>query len=156
MTTSSALADAIVTALNTENAKVGNGVFSQDFTAVRKWVPVLEMEDIETKYNVTVAPVGQARRRSNVSRARYEIEHHIQIGVQKGVDPDSNTECDAVHALAVEIAAFCDDIALSGVSGIIWVRTEMPFVAIEEHLRGEVQCFTSVVEVIFLEHLART
>lgn len=151
MTTSSALADAVVTALNTENAKPSNGVFSQDFTAVRRWVPRLEPDEIEDAYNVTVAPAAWTPDRK--SRAKYRVEHRVQIGIQKGVDPNVNAAADLVHALALEIWGFCNEIALTGVSGIVWLRTELPIVCLDDHLRGGSQCFTSVVEVHFVEHV---
>jgi hypothetical protein len=152
VTTSSALADAVVSALNTENAKPGNGEFSQDFTAIRRWVPKLEPDELEDSYNVTVAP--SVWNPDRPTRGKYGVEHRVQIGVQKAVDPNDNAAADLVHALALEIYGFCNAIALSGVSGIKWVRTDLPILCWPDHLRGVSQCFTSVVEVHFREMIA--
>jgi len=86
------IADAVVADLN-------NGQFSQEFTAVRKWIAKWTLPDLST-LRVTVVP-GPATYEP-LDRRRDDERHEMDIAVQKKVNASDNAEVDALVALLEE------------------------------------------------------
>ena len=129
------IADALTTALNAH-------VFSQAFTAVRRYRPVYELAEM-ANLHVTVVPKGVALERAN--RSREQVDVRIDVAVQKKVAGD--TEIDGLMALVEEMAAFARDLRLESCAAV-WLRTENEPVYAPEHL-AELGVFTSVLTLTF-------
>jgi len=86
------IADSIVTELN-------NTQFGLEFTAVRKWIAKWTLPDLST-LRVTVVP-GPASYEP-LDRRRDDERHEMDIAVQKKVNPNENSEIDALVTLLEE------------------------------------------------------
>jgi len=86
------IADSIVTELN-------NSQFSQEFTAVRRWIVKWTLPDLST-LRVTVVP-GLASYEP-LDRRRDDERHGMDIAVQKKVHPNENSQIDSLVALLEE------------------------------------------------------
>jgi len=86
------IADAVVGELN-------GAQFSQEFTAVRRWIVKWTLPDLST-LRVTVVP-GPASYEP-LDRRRDDQRHEMDIAVQKKVNPNDNAEIDVLVALLEE------------------------------------------------------
>ena len=95
------IADALVTDLNAETS------FSQDFVAVRRYVPVTELKE---KKDLLVFVCLPAMTSEILGRSDVVRRHTLQIGVMKGVsDPESaNSGVDPLVLLVEEIVQFIE------------------------------------------------
>jgi len=134
------ICDAVVTALNDHE-------FSQAFTAVRKYRPHLVREEC-SDVQVTVIPASYTTEPADRSRSR--SQYGVEIAVQKEVDPDSNTACDAMLELVYEIRDFFAMQRLSGLQSAAWQKVEMVQGAeagfAPQHL-DELRLFTGVLRL---------
>lgn len=90
------MADAVVEVLNGET-------FSQSFVSTRTYLPVSTQQDLQS-LRVTVVPLGPTIEGDSRSTSRVELP--VQIGVQKRLDGDANTDIDPLVLLAEEIADY--------------------------------------------------
>ena len=132
------IADAVVAELN-------GGSFSQAFTAERKYQPTYELSEMQTLH-VTVVPKSVTT--AIASRSDDQVDCAVDIGVQKKLGDDADTEADGLMALVEEIAAFLNRRALAGTPDAVWVRTANEPIFSPEHFE-QMRQFTSVLTVTY-------
>lgn len=137
------IADAMVTLLNA-------GTFTQEFTATRKWIPKVDLEDLGT-ICVTVVPKDYVR--ENETRISVRKTFQVDIGVQKRLetttnpeDPTKLTEVDGLMGFMEEIANFFSN-ENGRIGGAAWVRSEIPEPLYDQKLLDEDHIFFSRVTV---------
>ena len=135
------IADALAATLNAP----GEPGFSQSFTAERKALPAFELGDL-AGLHVTVVP--KATEIAGASRSLSQHDVQIDVGVQKKVGSDLDTEVAALCGLVEEITVFLRRRPLTGVPGAAWVRSANEPVYSPEHL-AEKRLFTSVLTVTY-------
>ena len=132
------LADALVSELN-------DGDFSQEFTAVRTYVPEYSLEELET-LRVTVLP--KAQEVSPLTRGADVWQPAADIGVQRRVDNSTNVDADALVALVQEIIDALRRARLEDYPDGRWVSAVNEPIYDPAQLR-EQQVFTSVITVTY-------
>jgi hypothetical protein len=135
------IADAVTTELNTAPA----GTFDQSFTAVRHVLPEFELSEL-IGLKVTVVPKGVDISGSTRSVCQHDVQ--IDIGVQKKLGKDLDTEVATMCGLVDEIASFLEKRPLAAALNVAWVRTENNPVYAPEHLAGQ-RVFTSVLTLTY-------
>jgi len=140
MSTIADIADAIVAALN-------GGSFSESFTAVRRYRPQYDLEDVKT-LRVTVVPKTLAEAAATRVTTAGDLE--IDVAVQKklaattGSDQTAadEAEIDGLMDLVQEIREF---IRATGAFGVAqWLKTRNAPIYSVEHL-AELRQFTSLL-----------
>ena len=126
------IATAVVEALNA-------GEFSQEFTAVRHYLPTFDLKDMKDLH-VSVVPKGVEM--STAGRGLAQDDVQIDVAVQKKLSAGDLAEIDALVALVQEIADFVRSTGRFGDAA--WVRTENTPIYSPEHLENLRQ-FTSVL-----------
>jgi len=135
------IADAVAATLNAP----GEPGFSQAFTAARKALPAFDLADL-AGLHVTVVPKGVEI--TGASRSLSQHDYQIDVGVQKKVGSEPETDVAALCGLVEEIAVFLRRRALTGVPGAAWVRSANEPVYSPEHL-AEKRLFTSVLTITY-------
>lgn len=144
MSTITAIADAVV-------ARLSAGTFSMPFTAVRRYQPVFDLEDLAT-LRVSVVPRSLAI--VGASRQTSQFDAQIDIGVQKRLSPapgnpaSDEAEIDALLALVEEIADWLRFTRLPTTPEAVWVGVAQEPVVAGEHLEQHRQ-FTSILTVTY-------
>lgn len=138
------ISDAIVTELNAQT-------FSQEFTAVRKWLAKWTLPELAT-LRVSVVP-GPATY-TMASRGQDDERHEIDIAVQKKIDAGSIAAVDILVELMEEfIAHFRAKLLMAGTTNIICVvRALVPgaeAAVAREHLE-DLRTFTGVIRTTWL------
>ena len=130
------IADAVVAELNAET-------FTQDFTAVRRYVPRYEPKDIK-ELTVTVIPGPQAVEQA--ARDAGEHDYTIMVGVQIKLDSQDAAEVDPMVGLVEEIADFLAAQELADVpeASCLGATNEEPYIP---ELMDQFRVFTSFVVV---------
>lgn len=136
MATTADIAQAAVASLNV-------ATFSQPVLAVRAWLPVYDLGEMEA-LRVTVVPIS--RTVAIEHRGARRIDHRVEVAVQRRVDPTDLTAVDALVALCGEIADHLSDTALPGLTDVRWIKTEHTLLASPEHL-NELRQFTGLLAV---------
>ncbi len=132
------IADAVVASLNL-------GSFEPPVTAVRKYVPAVELSDL-VELSVTVVP--KSAEITTATRTSSNFDCTIDIGVQQKVNPEEPTELDALADLAEQIVDHLRLKSLDGFSGAAWLSIANEPVFAPEHLDQQ-RVFTSVVSVTY-------
>lgn len=135
------MADAVAAELNAAD----EGTFSQAFTATRRVLPRVKLEDLGSLH-VTVAP--KAADISRASRSDSQVELKVDIGVQKKLGRDLDAELPPLSALVEEIADFLSDRSPSDAPWATWAGVENDPVYDPGHLAEE-RVFTSVLTVTY-------
>ena len=137
MPTSADLAIALVDDLNA-------AVFSRPFTAVRAYLPLYDLGEMEILH-VTVVVAG--RTVMPISRRQLQIDHRLDIAVQQKLAVEDPLACDPLLALVAEIADHLNGHTLPGAAGA-WVKTEHEPLVDPSHLH-ELRQFTSLISVTY-------
>lgn len=139
------IADAVVAELT--NAP--DGTFSLAFTAVRKYVPRLDLADADDVL-ITVVPSGL--RTEQAARGLVQKEVDVDLGIQKrltqGANPEDatlNAEIDALMGLVEEIVDFFEPGDLFAGCVLMQPGANDPIWS-PEHLQND-KTFTSVVRL---------
>ena len=133
-----AIADAVVTLLNAE--------FAGDFTAVRKWVPGMRLEDMKAgETYVTVVPGSMTPNR--MTRRAKADDVVISIGVQRKLRPDADADSDETAALAEAIYDYLFDRSIADPDAKFMEIAVDPAAA-PEHLE-QFRVHTAVVQVTY-------
>ena len=132
------LADAVVTELNA-------GSFNQPFTAVRHLLPDYDLEDLATLH-VTVLPRQLTLERLN--RAFIKAAYVIDVGIQKKIGADADSELPGLIQLVEEITDYLAGRALAAMAGAQWIANENDPLYDREHLSGR-RVFTSVISATY-------
>jgi hypothetical protein len=139
------IADAVVYALN-------EGAFSQAFTAARYYVPVKQLEELDT-IQISVVPtvqewVGQSRGTSTLDT------YQTDLGVQKylGLGPMDaaalNAAADPLMDLMQELGRFFMGKPLTGLQGVTCVKVEISPTYSPEHM-DKYKTFTGLLTLSF-------
>ena len=126
-------------------AELDGGSFSEEFTPERRVLPDFELADL-AGLKVTVVPKGMEIAGASRSLSQHDVQ--IDVGVQKKIGSDLDTEVAALCGLVEEIAAFLKGHRLAGLAGVAWVRTANEPVYSPEHL-AEKRLFTSVLTITY-------
>ena len=135
------IADAVAAEINA----AGTGTFSEAFVAVRKVLPVYELPDL-AELKVTVVP--KRVEISGATRAASQYEIAVDIGVQKKVGKDLDTEVAALGTLVDEIADYLRRRPLSTAPFAVWINIVNEPVYAPEHLAAQ-RVFTSVLTITY-------
>jgi len=133
-----AIADAVVALLNTK--------FAENFTAVRKWVPGIRLEDMKPGENhVTVVP-GQMTPNRLTRRLKAD-DVVLSIGVQRKLGATADADSDATAALAEAIYDYLFDLDLTDPAAK-FIEIAVDPAAAPEHLE-QFRVHTAVVQVTY-------
>lgn len=135
------LAEAVANELNSSPG----GTFSQDFTAVRRVLPEFELADLaELRVSVVPKAVGI----SNATRQASQYDLQIDIGVQKKLGKDLDTEVAVLAGFIEEVMSFLKRRPLSADPNAVWVKMENEPIYSPGHL-AEQRVFTSVITLTY-------
>ena len=132
------IADAVVTEL-------AGGAFSQPVSAVRRVLPEYELADMKD-LRVTVVPA--AMEISGASRSLSQHDVRVDVGIQKKLGKNLDTEVALLLGLVDEIAEFLKRRPLQTAPWAVWVRTLNEPVYAPDHL-AEKRLFTSVLTLTY-------
>ncbi len=132
------IADAVV-------AELAGGAFSQSFTPQRRVLPEYELADLKD-LRVTVVPA--AVEISGASRALSQHDVRIDVGIQKKLGKNLDTEVASLCGLVDEITEFLKRRPLQAAPWAAWVRTANEPVYAADHL-AEQRAFTSVLTLTY-------
>lgn len=135
------IADAIVAELNAAPA----GSFTPAFTAVRRVLPAFDLAELA---GLQVSVVPKATEAVGASRAACLIDCRIDIGVQRKLGTDLDTEVAALCGLVEQIVAYLRRRPLVGAPHAAWVRTQNDPVYAPDHLAHQ-RTFTSVLTLTY-------
>ena len=133
-----AVADAVVTELAT-------GTFSLPIDPVRRVLPDYELADLK-ELRVTVVP-GSVEI-EGASRALSQHDLLIDIGIQKKLGTDIDTEVAELCGLVEEIGDYLKRRSLQSVPDAVWVKSMNDPIYASDHL-AEQRTFTSVLSVTY-------
>ena len=136
----------IADALVTELANAPTGTFSQAFTPERRVLPQFELSQL-SDLKVTVVPRGIEVDNHTRMSSQYTIQ--IDIGVQKRLGKDLDSEVEPMMQLVEEIIGYTRRLPLRNASTAVWVRTRNEPIYSAEHL-AEQRVFTSIITVTYL------
>jgi hypothetical protein len=131
------IANAIVSELNAET-------FSQEFTAVRYYLPQTKLENLaELKVSVVPRTITEtvSSRESTVG------EYIIDVGIQKAIDPAVLAEADELMLLAEEISNFFRLRTLVDYEPANWAGVETTLYSSGE--LSDLRAFTSIVRLSY-------
>jgi hypothetical protein len=132
------IADAVV-------AELAGGTFSETFTPQRRVLPEHELAEL-TDLQVTVVPRGVEI--TGASRALSQHDVQVDVGVQKKIGRDTDSEVASLLGLVDEIVAFLKRRPLQSTPQAVWVRTTNDPVYSPDHL-AEQRTFTSVLTITY-------
>jgi hypothetical protein len=130
-----ALADAVAAAINT-------GSFSMPVTAQRLLLPEFELADL-ADLKVTVVP--KSVEMATLTRQTMIYEVAIDVGIQKKLNGEVDTELPGLLNLVEEINVFLRKHALSGA---VWTKSSIDPIYAREHL-SQSRVFTSVLTITY-------
>lgn len=132
------IAEAVVAALNA-------ATFSQSITAMRSYLPRVELADLKT-LKVTVVPSSVSV--VTASRGQTQRDVAIDVAVQKKLANEENSDLDPLLTLAEEIAEHFRGKRLDSFPDAAWVKTEFKPIYAPEHIE-QLRTFTSVMTFTF-------
>lgn len=135
------IADAVTAELNAAPP----GTFTPSFTAVRRVLPEFDLADL-ADLKVSVVPKRVEITGSTRSASQYEIA--VDIGVQKKLGKDLDSEVAALSTLVDQIADYLRRRPLGAAPFASWVSIGNEPVYAPEHL-AEQRVFTSVLTVSY-------
>jgi len=132
------IADAVV-------AELSGGAFSQSFTPERRVLPEHELADLKD-LRVTVVP--RSVEITGTSRTLSQHDVQIDVGIQKKLGKNLDTEVASLLGLVDEIAEFLKRRPLQAAPYAVWVRTANEPIYAADHL-AERRTFTSVLTLVY-------
>lgn len=132
------IADAVVSELN------GSGILP-GVTAQRRVLPAFELADL-AELKVTVVPKAVQITGSTRSSSQYDLA--IDIGVQRKLTSDSDSDVEVLGTLVDQIAEYLRRRPLGAVPHVSWVSIVNEPVYSPEHLL-EQRVFTSVLTITY-------
>jgi len=132
------IADAVV-------AELAGGAFSQPITPVRRVLPEYELADLKD-LRVTVVPA--AVEITGASRTLSQHDVRIDIGIQKKLGKNLDTEVAQLCGLVDEIAEFLKRRPLQATPYATWVKSANEPIYAADHL-AEQRTFTSVLSITY-------
>ena len=135
----------IITIADAITAEINAGTFSQNIAAVRLLLPEFELGEL-SELKVTVVPKGVEM--TPFSRQYTQYDYSIDIGLQKKLTGQVDTEMPPMLAFTDEIVTFLRKRSLAAVPGATWIRCSNDPVYSREHLIQS-RVFTSVITVTY-------
>lgn len=135
------IADAILDALAAH-------AFSVGLTVARKYVPVLDLRDIDGVH-VTVVPRSVGI--TNADRSRCANEVAVDVAIQRKLPAIATADVDPMMDLVQEIADFLTRLKLAAVPAASWLRIANTPIYAPDHMQ-EKRMFTSVLTVTYIMH----
>ena len=135
------IADAVAAELNAAPA----GTFTPDFEAVRRVLPEFDLKDLA---ELRVCVVPRSVTITNVSRMLSQHEVAVDVGVQRKLGADIDTEVKTLGGLVDAICGYLTRRALAQAPQAVWIGTENDPVYAPAHL-AEQRVFTSVLTVTY-------
>ena len=135
------IADAVAAELNA----AGVGTFGQTFTAQRRVLPAFELPDL-ADLKVTVVP--KAVLTSGAARSLAQLDVSVDIGIQKKLGSNLDTEVASLGTLVDRIADYLRRRPLAQARYAAWSGAKNEPVYAPEHL-AEHRVFTSVLTVTY-------
>ena len=135
------IADAVAAELNAAPA----GTFDPAIAAVRRVLPEFELADL-AELKASVVPKAVEINGSTRSASQFDLQ--VDIGVQKKLGKDLDTEVAGLCGLVEAIAGYLRRRPLAAAPHAAWVRTQNDPVYAPEHL-AEQRTFTSVLTVTY-------
>jgi hypothetical protein len=132
------IADAVV-------AELASGSFSESFTPQRRVLPEHELAELND-LQVTVVPRGAEITGASRTLSQHDVQ--IDVGIQKKIGRDTDTDVASLLGLVDEIAAFLKRRPLQATPQAVWVRTTNEPVYSPDHL-AEQRTFTSVLTLTY-------
>ena len=126
-------------------AELAGGAFSQTITPVRRVLPEYELADLKD-LRVTVVPSSVEI--EGASRVLSQHDVWIDIGIQKKLGKNLDTEVAQLCGLVEEIGEFLKRRPLQATPYAIWVKTANEPIYAADHL-AEQRTFTSVLSVTY-------
>ena len=126
-------------------AELASGEFSESFTPERRVLADYELADLKD-LRVTAVPRGVEITGSSRSLCQHDVQ--IDIGVQKKISADTDTQVAELLGVVDEIAEFLQRRRLAAVPSAAWVKTANEPVYAPDHL-AEKRLFTSVLPVTY-------
>lgn len=138
-----AIADAVKTSLNTP----AEGEFSIAFTAERVWVPLIDLADGDLD-NLRVSVCPMVLQAEQLTRAAFQKQYAVDIGVRKKLSGDTPALVDPVMAVVEEIFDhFAAGFTASGATMLTKVMPEDP--VFEPDLLRNANVFLTVIRLTF-------
>ena len=135
------IADAVTAELNAAPA----GTFDPAITAVRRVLPAFELTDLAA-LQVSVVPTSLEVAGSTRAMRQHDVT--IDIGVQKKLGVDLDTEVAGLCGLVQAIGSFLAKRTLTDAPYACWVRSVIDPIFATDHLAGQ-RVFTSVLSVTY-------
>jgi len=132
------IADAVVTEL-------AGGAFSQPITPMRRVLPEYELADLKD-LRVTVVPAAVGIETASRTLSQHDVR--IDIGIQKKLGKDIDTEVAQLCGLVDEIGEFLKRRPLQAAPSAAWVKLANEPIYAADHL-AEQRTFTSVLTLIY-------
>ena len=132
------IADAVVTEL-------AGGVFSQGVSPQRRVLPEYELADLKDLH-VTVVPKGMEI--AGATRALAQHDVRIDIGIQKKIGKEIDTDVTVLLGLVDELADFLKRRPLAAAPQAIWVKTDSDPIYAPDHL-AERRLFTAILTLTY-------
>jgi len=132
------IADAVV-------AELADGTFSQGVSPVRRVLPEYDLAAL-TELRVTVVPKQLAT--EGASRTLSQHDYGIDVGIQKKLGKDLDSEVAGLCTLVEEIAEFLTRRTLQAMPQAVWVRSSNDPIYAPDHLADQ-RTFTSVLTLTY-------
>jgi len=126
-------------------AELAAGSFGQPFSPQRSVLPDCDLADLQD-LRVTVVPRGVEITGSSRTLSQHDVQ--IDVGVQKKLGTDLDTEVAELVGLVEEIAEFLKRRPLAAALQACWVKTANEPIYAPDHL-AEKRLFTSVLTLTY-------
>ena len=132
------IADALVTEL-------AGATFSQSISPQRRVLPEYELSDLKD-LRVTVVPKGMEITGSTRTLSQHDVQ--IDIGIQKKIGKNTDTDVTALLGLVDELADFLKRRPLVAAPWAVWVKTDNEPLYAPDHLADK-RLFTAVLTLTY-------
>jgi hypothetical protein len=132
----------IITLADAVAAEINTGSFSVPVTAQRLLLPEFELGDL-TQLKVTVVP--QSVETAALTRQMMIYEVAIDVGIQKKLSGEVDTELPGLLSLVEQINVF---LRKRSITGAVWTRSSINPIYARDHL-AQSRVFTSVITITY-------
>ena len=132
----------IITLADAVAAEINTGSFSVPVTAQRLLLPEFELGDL-TQLKVTVVP--QSVETAALTRQMMIYEVAIDVGIQKKLSGEVDTELPGLLSLVEQINVF---LRKRAIAGAVWTRSSINPIYARDHL-AQSRVFTSVITITY-------
>ena len=134
-------ADAVAGELNNAPAET----FSQEFSAIRKTIPIHTLKELAT-LKVSVVPKAVEIEKASRSRDLYIVS--VDVGIQKKIGTDTEVEVAGLSRLVGEIVEYLTRRPLADLPALQWSKTQNTLIYDLETLET-MRVFLSVVTLTY-------